>query len=129
MLDVGSIKSVLESEVQIKHPQTGAPLGAFVTIAAHEHPQRRKARADVSRRLRAAGNESDATDLVDEVTIEVVARSVLGWRGIKEDGVEVEFSPDKALELLSRPELDWLVKQLLVELGKQENFIQDSAQG
>jgi hypothetical protein len=127
-LEIGSITSVQEVEIELRHPVTDAPLGAFVTLASLEHPQRRQATVDVSRRLRAECVPGDA-DMLDEATNEIVARSVLGWRGIRENGTDLPYTPAAALDLLQRPEMEWLVKQLLREMGREENFIKTSAPG
>lgn len=126
MMDITSIRSLDRAELEILHPVTGEATGAFITLASPDHPARRRAVADASRRLRAAGEQQDM-DLLEELTTESVIGSVLGWRGIRVDGAEVEHTASAARDLLERPELKWLVRQITGQLGRQENFISTSA--
>lgn len=128
MIDLNEIKSVRQAELEILHPVTGKGTGAFITLASPDHPARRKAVADASRRLREEG-EKGGPELLDELTEESVIGSVLGWRGLRENGAEIVFTPEAARSLLKRPELYWLVRQLTNRLGEQENFIVTSAPG
>lgn len=126
MMDIDSIRSLDRAEMAILHPVTGEETGAFVTLASPDHPARRRAVAEASRRLRAAGEQQDI-DLLEEMTAESVIGSVLGWRGIRMAGAEVEYTAAAARDLLVRPELKWLVLQLIGQMGRQENFISTSA--
>lgn len=130
-LDVGEIRSLDHSEVELRHPVTDAPLGAFVTLASPDHPARRQALRDIARAQRDldAPDEEDAIAQVDETAAEFLARIVLGWRGMKENGAVLDWSPAAARTLFSRPELRWLVNQLLYEARRTENFIDASAPG
>lgn len=129
-LDIGSIRSVQEKEIEIIHPVSKVPIGAFVTLASYEHQNRRIARIEIARQLRERG-ESGGVDgnssLIDEIAAESVARSILGWRGIRSSGKDLEFSLDAAIALLKEPSMYWLLQQLLDALGRQENFIETSA--
>lgn len=127
MIDLNEIQSLRQAEVEITHPISGKPLGAFVTLASPDHPARRNAIAAASRRLREAGD--DGAELLDELTEETVTGSILGWRGILLDGVELVFSCEAARDLLKRPQFYWLLRQLVIKLGEQENFIKTSAPG
>lgn len=127
MIDLDTIKSVDNAEVPILHPVTGEKTGAFVTLASPDHPARKQAIAAASRRLREAGDKQDA-DLLDELTEASIAASVLGWRGIRMEGVDMEHSPQAALDLLKRPEMKWLRDQIGEQLARKANFIETSAQ-
>jgi len=128
MIDLSTIKSVDHAERPILHPVTGEETGAFITLASPDHPARKQAIADVSRRLREAGEGQDA-ELLEEMNTEAIAASVLGWRGIKMDGQELQFSPAAAREQLARKEMRWLRSQIADQLARRENFIVTSAPG
>jgi len=51
---------------------------------------------------------------------EILADTILlGWRGLKDNGIEIEYSRDRAVELMGDPSLDQL-KNLV--LGYAQNF-------
>lgn len=128
MIDLSTIKSLDRAEIEITHPVSGEGTGAFFTLASPDHPARKQAIAEASRRLRAAGDGQDE-DLLNELANEASAASVLGWRGVKLDGAVLEYSQQAARDLLANPEMKWLVSQLSVQLGRQANFIKTSAPG
>lgn len=126
MIDLGTIKSLDRAEVEITHPVSGEGTGAFFVVASPDHPARKQAIAAASRRLREAGEGQDE-DLLGELATEAAAACVLGWRGVKLDGADLEYSQHAAHDLLRRPELKWLAGQINGQLGKQANFIWTSA--
>lgn len=128
MIDLATIRSIKQAELPVTHPVTGKATGAFVTLASPDHPARKQAIAAATRRLRESG-EAQEPELLAALTVEAVAASALGWRGFKVDGKELAYSPAAALDLLSKPELKWLREQLAAGLGRQENFIETSANG
>lgn len=128
MIDLSTIKSLDRAEIEITHPVSGEGAGAFFTLASPDHPARKQAIAEASRRLRAAGDGQDE-DLLNELANEAAAASVLGWRGVKLDGAVLEYSQQAARDLLAKPEMKWLVNQLSAQLGRQANFIKTSAPG
>jgi len=116
-----------EAEVELRHPATGAPTGAFVTLAGPEHPVRRQMVFALARRMRAqlqatgtvevSDPEADAIDEDDRL-----GRCILGWRGLW-----LEYSPAAARQLMADPARRWLRAQVKQALDKRELFIGGSA--
>lgn len=128
-VDLASIRSLDRAVVELRHPVSGKPLGASVTLASPDHPARRQARLDISRaqRSRPEPDQDLAQELVDENAAAFLSRVIFDWSGIKVDGELVPFSAAAALDLLGREEMRWLVNQLLYESARTENFIETSA--
>lgn len=132
MLDLGTLKQAESIVVELRHPVTGAPLGATVTLAGPDHPARVKLRFDVQRRVR---DEMEATGTVRPPdpeqaaaeAIDVLVGSTLGWTGIGEDGADVPFSAEAARALYTRQGFGWIVEQLIAALGDRARFFGNSA--
>lgn len=134
-LDLDSIATVDAAEVELLHPVTGEGTGAFVSLAGPEHPQRKAEVMAMLRRQRvrgaqqaqrfARGAKLDVPDPEDEEreSMEMLARSILGWRGIKRGGELVAFSAQAVKDLLADPKCAWIVKQLLRAMNNDELFI------
>lgn len=127
--EAGAIRSLESAEIELRHPVDGAPLGAFFTLAGPTSQIFRQARIDIARAQRdvAVPDIEASVELLDEASTEFLARIVLGWRGIKDDGAELPWSPEAARRLFNRPELRWMVNQLLAAAARTENFIEASA--
>lgn len=134
-LDLDSIATVDAAEVELLHPVTGEGTGAFVSLAGPEHPQRKAEVMAMLRRQRvrgaqqaqrfARGAKLDVPDPEDEEreSMEMLARSILGWRGTKRGGELVAFSAQAVKDLLADPKCAWIVKQLLRAMNNDELFI------
>ena len=125
--DLDSIEDLFSADYELLHPTTGAPTGAFITLAGPEHPQRKRIAMDLMRRLRAtaarakqavADPEEDARE-----NVKLLAKVTLGWRGIRKNGEEAAYSEAAAIELYSDPKRQWVVKQLLAAMNDQDLFI------
>lgn len=132
MFDVSTIRDQHLVEVEIKHPTTRAPLGAFVTIAGPEHPDRKALEFARQRRVREEVQRSHRVPVGDPEEEEAAALDVLvactfGWRGIADKGAEVAYSKEAARAMFARTELSWLRGQLLLELQRADLFIETSA--
>jgi hypothetical protein len=129
VVDLATIRSRLQAEVDLRHPVSGKLLGATVTLASPDHPARRQARMDIARAQREQGEIDDETalELVDDAAVEFLARIIFGWSGIKVDGEPIEYSAAAARALLRQEPMRWLVNQLLNEAARTENFIETSA--
>lgn len=128
-VDLATIRSLDYAVVEIRHPVTDEPLGARVTLASPDHPAHRQARLDIARARRGQPEPEDAEAmaLLDETALDMLSRIVLGWSGIKLDGVDLPYSPASVRDLLAHAQLRWLVNQLLREAARGENFIKTSA--
>jgi hypothetical protein len=131
MLDIESVTESAEAVVEIKHPVTGAPTGATVTLAGPEHPKRKKIVFDRQRRLRAKFQKAGKLQFTDpeeeeQESIDYLAACTLGWSGIGASGKEIKFSEQAAAELYGKPEMAWLRAQIAEALEARENFIRSS---
>lgn len=128
MFDISSISDALDASISLKHPVTGAPLGATITLAGPEHPLRKAIDFGKQRKLRAAIQKSGKLELTDPAddeldAIEKLAACTLGWTGMTEGGVPVEFSKVAAAKLYSNEKMGWLRAQLLAAMEERERFI------
>jgi len=131
-LDLSTINELGEADVVIKHPVTGAPTGALVTLAGPEHPKRKQLIFTRTRKLRAKFQKSGKVQLDDPEDEEAdgvsyLAACTLGWIGFSESGKEIPFSTQAAVDLYTR--IGWLRSQINQALEDKENFIEVSAPG
>lgn len=129
-VDLAGIRSLAEAEVGLRHPVSGEPLGARVTLASPDHPARRQAKLDIARAERERGapeGDEASIERIDAAALELLSRIVLGWQGIRQDGVDIPWSPQAVRDLLAPEAMRWLRNQLLDEAGRLENFIATSA--
>ena len=124
--DISTVTELGQAEVSIKHPTTGAPTGAAVTLAGPEHPQRKQLIFTRTRKLRASFQKTGKVQLDDPVdeeadTIAFLAACTLGWTAIAEKGVPIPYSPQAANDLYAR--VGWLRAQVAAALDEKENFI------
>lgn len=131
-LDLSAVVESAEAVIEIKHPVTGAPTGASITVAGPEHPKRKKILFDRQRTLRARFQKSGKVQFTDpaeeeEELIQYLADCTLGWAGFTDGGKELKFSPQAAAELYAKPELAWLRGQVSEALESRENFITSSS--
>ena len=81
--------------------------GIEFKIARLNNPAYRKCLRKLLRpEVRRARSKRLDDDRADELTLKAMARHVLvGWKNIEnDDGVPIEYSPEKAFEILSAPE-------------------------
>lgn len=132
-LDLSSISELQSAEVELLHPVTKAPTGAFVTLAGPEHPARKKVQLATQRKLQARMWKSnfkqppisDPDEVLEQQT-ELLAASVLGLRSVIVNGTELSFTPENVRLLLGAK---WVREQLLAALDETERFFKDSAAG
>jgi hypothetical protein len=132
MFDINSVSDSQSAEVEIKHPVTGANVGATVTLAGPEHPKRKQIKFARQRAARKALNKTGKVLLSDpeddeQDNLEDLAACTLGWTGFSEDGKPMEFTPAAALKLYQQEKSQWLVSQLMNALNERERFIASSA--
>lgn len=130
MLDLALIKDANEAEIEIKHPITGEPTGATITLAGPEHPKRKKLVFDRQRRMRKQFQKAGKLQFTDPAEeeqegIEFLAECTLGWKNIGENGKPIECTPANAARKYA--ELGWLRAQIQAGMDERENFIESSA--
>lgn len=111
-------------EVEILHPLTGAPTGWFVTVRSAESakvlPFARKAVFEGVKAFNGNGKNNGAEALADLGTRKVAAM-VAGWRGLTENGKELPFTDERALEYVSN--WPWFREQIEAFGDNRENFM------
>lgn len=137
------LDDVVESdaqEMELQHPNTGAGMGIYFTLAGPEHPVRRsflfktqreqrqrfaKMKAPNIGKMLADGDpedeEAQATDYLVLCT--------LGWRDLKIAGADVPFSKDAARAIYSDPKRAYVRRQVKAFLEDAANFISTSSSG
>lgn len=131
MLDLDTVTEVTTADIVLKHPVTGAPTGAVVTIAGPEHPKRKKIFFDRQRAQRAkfakAGKiQFDDPEEDEAQAIALLAACTFGWQRLGRKGVALPFSEAAAAALYADPEFGWLRAQVQAAMDARENFIRSS---
>lgn len=139
-IDLDDIQDLPSAEIELTHPKTGDGLGAFITLAGPEHPERKRLTMAMIRRMRtdaaraqaaaasASRNGKQAPVAVSDPeedtaeTIENLAAITLSWRGMKFGGQEIACSKQAALDLYRDPKRQWIVRQLVASMNAVEVF-------
>jgi hypothetical protein len=133
MYNLNKISDAPSADVEIKDPETGAPLGVFFTMAGPEHPKRKAIEFARQRKIRAALQKTGKIELNDpeddeQATADTLVACTLGWRGYSNDaGAEVTFTPQAASTLFNDDTKGWLRHQLVTAMNERERFIKRSA--
>ena len=109
------------AELRVAHPTTGEDLGITITLIGTDSKTFRdisKSRAAASlkkktREIDLDQNESDA--------VELLAKCTKGWSGITENGKEVVFNYDNAVQLYTK--YLWLREQIDRFMADRSNFL------
>lgn len=130
--DLADFADVPSAPVVIKNPQTGAPTNITVELAGPEHPLRKKAKFDRSRRVRAGVMKTGKLQLDDPLDeereeIEELVDWTLGWKNVTFNGQVVEFSKEAVRQLYNDPKRVWFRDQVKAAIAEREAFIQRSA--
>lgn len=131
MFNLSDFQDTETAEVVIKHPATGAPTEAVVTIAGPEHPKRKAIVFDKQRKLRRQLTKTGKLEFTDPAEEEVeetdlLAACTLGWKGIAIAGKEIPFSQAEAAKLYADPALRWFRAQVKTAMDEKELFIKPS---
>lgn len=130
---INSIKDAQTADIELKNPETGAPLGATITLMGPEHPTRKGLEFARQRELRKGLQKTGKVQLGDPVEDEEDAINELvaittGWTGItNDDDVAIPFSAGAARDLYNQEGLGWLRAQLFTAKNERERFIKSSA--
>ena len=109
------------AELRVAHPTTGEDLGITITLIGTDSKTFRdisKSRATASlkkktREIDLDQNESDA--------VELLAKCTKGWPGITENGKQVAFSYENAVQLYTK--YLWLREQIDRFMADRANFL------
>ena len=109
------------AELLVSHPTTGEDLGITITLIGTDSKTFRdisKSRATASlkkktREIDLDQNESDA--------VELLAKCTKGWSGITENGKDIPFGHENAVELYTK--YLWLREQIDRFMADRSNFL------
>lgn len=112
---------------ELKLPD-GTPSGAKLTIRGDMSPAvvgftRKKVQEYLQKQAAAKRKNKDESidfDEMEENKVESALLRLLGWSGITEEGKEVQFSKEKATEVLTKH--NWICDQILEQSADVENF-------
>lgn len=131
-LDLDSLQQQLTARLVLRHPVTGLPTKAGITIAGVEHPARKAA---VFQRMRERRAELERTgkismpdpadDDADEVALLVAC--TIGWDGLARGDQRLDFSPAAAAALYGDAKWRWVRNQVKNALDQSELFFGGSA--
>lgn len=139
-IDLDDIQDLPSAEIELTHPKTGKGLGAFVTLAGPEHPDRKRMSMAMIRRMRTEAARAEAANAMairtgkqpavnvsdpEEDSAEVIenlAAITLSWRGMKFGGQELVCSKQAALDLYRDPKRQWIVRQLVASMNAVDVF-------
>lgn len=127
MLDLKSIIPKDTITLELEHPSTQEPLGAFITLAGPSHPETLKAgRAALDKQLKKGEGllrGMTASSLERDMANALAART-LGWSGLAMAGDEVPFSREQAVQIYLDEDLQWIRKQVEAALKDTSRFFE-----
>ena len=109
------------AELRVAHPTTGEDLGIVITLIGTDS----KTFRDISK-IRATMALKKKTREIDlnqneQDSIELLARCTKGWSGITENGKDIPFSHENAVELYTK--YLWLREQIDRFMADRSNFL------
>jgi hypothetical protein len=111
------------SSLELMHPVSGEPLGAFLSVVGYDSEQFRSATfANLKKRtLDGTLNQAESNiEVIDEHTNNILSALITGWTNDEFFGGA--FSPEAALALMKNPNLNWLKQQVKEFTEKRVNF-------
>ena len=109
------------AELRVAHPTTGEDLGITITLIGTDSKTFRdisKSRATAS--LKKKTREIDL-DQNEQDSIELLARCTKGWSGITENGKDIPFNHENAVQLYTK--YLWLREQIDRFMADRSNFL------
>lgn len=109
------------AELRVAHPTTGEDLGITITLIGTDSKTFRdisKIRATMA--LKKKSREIDL-DQNEQDSIELLARCTKGWSGITENGKDIPFNHENAVELYTK--YLWLREQIDRFMADRSNFL------
>ena len=109
------------AELLVAHPTTGEDLGITITLIGTDSKTFRdisKSRATAS--LKKKSREIDL-DQNESDSVELLAKCTKGWTGITENGKDIPFGHENAVELYTK--YLWLREQIDRFMADRSNFL------
>lgn len=116
-------------EFEIKLPGTGDPTGAFITVRgemsktvkAYARQKFREFQLKEQQAKRRGKQTEDITlEEAEEMAVEAAVVRVISWKGITENGKEVQFTKENAERIFT--EHSWIREQVMEESNQLLNF-------
>jgi len=123
-MDTNALKALgllpTEVEYQVKHPITGDVVGTLTLTCLETTKARQTAKAIMLRRAQIKATEitEEEVDLRVKEDIQTVCSCITGWN-LPALG---EYTPEKAFELISTPEAQWLKQEVEAFVVERDNF-------
>lgn len=132
LLDLDALEQSTTAVVVLKHPVSGAPTSATITVAGPEHPARKAAifaRMRVRRAEMERTGKLSVTDPADDEQDEValLAACTLGWAGLSTGGAALAYSAEAARALYADPKRAWVRDQVKAALDERALFFGNCA--
>lgn len=90
----------------------GTPTGiVFKMVSTDSQQHDTVSRAHAKARL-ARADEKPSIDQLSKEAAEKFASCIVGWTGLTKDGVDIPYSPEKAIELMMYPQLEFIREQV-----------------
>lgn len=122
-MDIFSIKAA-PKELELVHPKTKEPTGAYLTLLSKDSKEYEKLiRMQAQAAILARESGDTRTDLVKnrKETLETIASLIQDWR--PDESFGGPFTKELAINLISEPERNWVTEQIWSFVDKRENFI------
>jgi hypothetical protein len=117
------------AKLEVIHPTLGAT-GIILTLLG---PDSKQVREKVKGIIRLNVGKKEITgadvDAVEKQGNELVATAIVGWTGIEDDnGKEIPYTPEKALELINDPGLAFMKEQIDVFINERKHFFRPASE-
>lgn len=121
-------KSNMGVEMEIIHPGTGEPTGAFLTVCGEDSELHATAMNIVSRRRikaqRRSGQVTIDNDDIQHGLMTIAIHCVTGWRGVlDDDGQPLPFSRAELRRVLT--DYKFILEDVNAFIGDRANFLPD----
>lgn len=105
----------------IRHPVTLEETDVTVTIVGKDSPTYRNCIKRLANIELSKDGEKRAAEL-ESLEAQLLASAIRGWSGLTENGKELPFSYDKAVEILSNPAFNSLASQINEKINDRTLF-------
>jgi len=114
------------TKLEILNPADDSPTGVVFSLIGQDTKQFRDLdrKSDKQMVLKAMRGECTPAEMekLEKQDAELAAVCIVGWTGLEENGVELQYSPAKATELMANPEFALIKKQIVDFIGERKNF-------
>ena len=128
------------AELHIVKPGTNEPIGWVITMAGPSHPQSVSQSEKASRRYlhreaqieqarannrKWKGDDKQPAESRREFIESIVGR-IVTWTPVRIGTIQYDFSPETAIELLSKPDMGLYVAQIVEFISDEKSFMTGS---